>query len=162
MYDPRRPGMTHRTQWWCVVNIDPEIARYYRWWLQFEKHIHLQPPSWGAHVSLVRGEKPRPDYLSLWKKYDGHKIELNYCHGIIHAHNSQRSDEKAHHVSEDKYYVIEIVSPQLKEIRKELGLPSHYDFHMTIGKTHEYQPRAWGRECRKQMKEQKRSTNYQK
>ena len=161
-YDPRRPGMTHRTQWWCVVNVSPEIARYYRWWLEFEKHIHLQPPAWGAHISLVRGEKPRDLYLPNWKKYDGQKIEIEYCHGIIDVWNSQRSDDRAHFVSDDKYYVIEVRSPQLKEIRKELGLPSHYDFHMTIGKTYEYQPRAWGRECRKQMKEQKKHPNNQK
>lgn len=141
IYDPKRHGMTHRVNWWCVVNIDDEIARYYRWWLKFEKHIHLQPPSWGAHVSVVRGEKPRPEFAPMWKSHHRNKITLEYCHGDIREYNSNRSDPRAKFVENDKYYVLEVKSPELLDIRAELGLRTDVTFHLTIGKIHEYEPR---------------------
>ena len=35
-YDPPRPGLKTRIKWWCVVDIDREITRYYRWWVKKE------------------------------------------------------------------------------------------------------------------------------
>ena len=140
-YDPHRPGMTYRKDWWCVINLNKEITRYYRWWLEFERHIHLQPPSWDAHISIVRGEKPRPEFLELWKKHHGERVEFEYTHGIIRVDRSQRKDDRAANAVGGEYYYIDIRCPMLDEIRKELGLRTGYEFHFTVGRTYEYEAR---------------------
>ena len=79
VYDPSRPGLKSKTDWWAVVNTDAEICRYYRWWVWRRYMIELQQPSWGAHVSVIRGGKPpTEEKVRLWKKYQGEKIEFEY------------------------------------------------------------------------------------
>lgn len=141
-YDPPRPGMTYRKDWWCVVNLNKEVTRYYRWWLSFEKHIHLQSPSWDAHISIVRGEKPRREFLELWKKYDGQRVEFFYQHGLIRCDRSQRTDDRAGKAIGGDYYYIDVCCPLLDEIREELGLRTGYNFHFTVGRTYEYEARV--------------------
>ena len=88
-YDPYRGSMKNKTEWWAVLEVDREITRYYRNWINKEvfnpmeiNHDNqpkemkekypvtiLHPPSWDAHVSIIRGEKPRNDLMHLWKKY---------------------------------------------------------------------------------------------
>lgn len=138
MYDPPRPGMSYRKDWWCVVNLNKEITRYYRWWLSFEKHIHLQPPSWDAHISIVRGEKPRPEFMDAWKKYQGKQIEFFYEPGSIRVDRSQRTDARADSAVGGEYYFIDVVCPILDDIRRDLGLRTGYKFHFTVGRTYEY------------------------
>lgn len=145
MYDPYRPGMKHRTDWWCVVNVNKELTRYYRWWLEFEKHLHLQPPSWDAHISIVRGEKPRPEYIENWKKYQGERIEFTYTHGLIKVDRSQRTDERAAKATSGDYYYIDVECPRIDEIRKELGLRTGFNYHLTIARSYEYIARKRGR-----------------
>ena len=41
-----------------------------------EKWIDLCQPSWDAHISIIRGEKPPKGLEHLWKKYDGQKVEF--------------------------------------------------------------------------------------
>ena len=71
VYDPRRPGMKRRTEWWCIATVDREITRYYREWIKRERlnlHDIVHPgdrqtverfvqPAWDAHISVIRGEK---------------------------------------------------------------------------------------------------------
>lgn len=140
-YDPPRPGMSRRTDWWCIVKLDKEITRYYRWWLSYEKHIHLQPPSWDAHISIVRGERPKPELIELWKKHQGKRVEFYYDHGNIRVDRSQRRDERAANAVGGEYYFIDVQCPVLDEIRTELGLRTGYNFHFTVGRTYEYEAR---------------------
>lgn len=145
IYDPPRGDMKRRTSWWCVLNVDREITRYYRWWLSFERHIHTQPPAWDAHISIVRGEKPRPEYIHLWKKYHKQKIHFLYRHGHIRVDRSQRTDVDAANAVNGEYYFIEVVCPKLDEIRAELGLRTGFKFHLTVARTYEYTARKRGR-----------------
>lgn len=140
-YDPPRPGMQHRTNWWCVINLNKEITRYYRWWLSYQKHIHLQPPSWDAHISIVRGEKPRPEFIEVWKKYQGKKVEFTYHHGLIRVDKSHRTDARAKNAVGGEYHFIDVECPQLDEIRNELGLITGFNYHFTVGRTYEYEAR---------------------
>jgi hypothetical protein len=129
-YDPYRSQMKNRTTGWCVLNIDRGIADYYRNWLRVEKHIHLQEPSWVGHISIVRGETLNPRVQQLWKKYNNQSIDFTY-------------DPSEYHCAPDKkhgglYYWINADAPLFGEIRKELCLPIGWRFHITIGRTYEY------------------------
>jgi len=122
VYDPYRAGMKRRTDWWCILEVDKEITRYYRWWLEKELHLHsMVAPAWDAHVSIIRGEKPQPHLMHLWKKYHGKRVEFKY------QHNPQRSKR-------DDYWTIEVEAPSLLGIRDELNRPSNWSLHLSIGK----------------------------
>jgi hypothetical protein len=126
-YDPHRGSMKSRTKWWCVVEVDREITRYYRWWLQKEKHILLQQPAWDAHISVIRGEAACARTPELWNKYKNKKVDFTYTHGeLIVAPDPDGG----------QYYWINVDSPFLSEIRKEMGLPVGWRFHITIGRTY--------------------------
>ena len=141
-YDPPRPGMTRRTDWWAIIKVDREITRYYRWWVDKEvvnplglEHVNsgskayfdslgakgLVEPSWNAHISIVRGEKPREDLRYLWKKYDGERISFCYRH--------------CPYKSDGPYWFVEVFCPRLEEIRDELKLITGWKYHLTIGRT---------------------------
>ena len=135
--------MKNRNTGWCVIEVDREITRYYRYWLKSKYHIHLQPPSWDAHISCVRGE--RVQNRELWKKYHNHVIEFEYEHGIIHKCRSGRSDI----VEGGDYYYINVSCPTIDEIRDELGLTTGFNYHLTIGRTHEYEARVPKRPIKK-------------
>lgn len=126
IYDPRRPGMKGRKDWWCIVETDREITRYYRWWVESQLHIKgMCQPSWDAHISVVRGEKPRPNLMHLWKKYHGQRVEFQYSHSPYSVPDK-----------EGQYWMVDIECPQLLDIRKELQRPSNWKLHLTIGRTH--------------------------
>lgn len=132
-YDPYRAGMKNRTVNWCVVNVDRQIADYYRNWLRVEKHIHLQEPSWAGHISLVRGERLDNSVQHLWKKYHNQQVDFIYEHGVYHC-----APDKKHG---GLYYWINAECALFGEIRKELKLPVGWHFHITIGRTYEYEAR---------------------
>jgi len=62
-YDPYRPGLKKKKDWWAIVKIDREITRYYRWWVMKERWIDLCQPSWDAHISIIRGDGMRISVL---------------------------------------------------------------------------------------------------
>ena len=121
-YDPPRPGMKKRTHWWAIVKIDKEITRYYRWWVKNRFHVDLYQPSWDAHISIIRGEKPADDKRYLWKKYDGRKVEFKYSHVVQQA-------------KKPEFWLVEVECDLLKQIRKEFEFPTNWKFHITIGRT---------------------------
>jgi hypothetical protein len=128
IYDPSRGEMKRRTQWWCVANTDPEICRYYRWWIKRRFHINLFLPAWGAHISVVRGEKPRDDLAQLWKKYHNERIPFTYDNFIKWAPDNKNGGH---------YFWLVVKAPKLEMIRKELELPVGWNLHITIGRTYE-------------------------
>lgn len=147
VYDPPRPGMKSRREWWAVAYIigGYDICRYYRYQIEKEilnplgirdepsakkyPHHRLCEPSWGAHVSIIRGEKPRPDLMHLWKKYDGKIIDIRYSHNVRQTGDTTGGDRP------DNYWFVEVDAPFLINIRKELQRPSEWRLHMTVGRT---------------------------
>lgn len=126
VYDPFRAGK--KEPYWCVVEVDTEITRYYRWWLQKEKHIILQKPAWDAHISVVRGERRAAKKQELWKKYHGRKVDFLYEHGKVRcAHDKDQPG---------LFYWIDVECPLLNTMRTELDLPTGMRFHITIGRTY--------------------------
>ncbi len=119
-YDPPRHGLKRKKDWWAIVEVDREITRLYRYWVMKEKWIKLCQPSWDAHISIVRSERPKPELMHLWKKYNGQKINFLYEHQVHQSGN---------------YWIVNVKCPFLKQIRKDFELPSDWDFHLTIGRT---------------------------
>lgn len=139
-YDPWRGDMKHRTVGWCIADVDREITRYYREWLRRERHIHLAHPSWDAHISVVRGERLRPQVQHLWKKYDGMKVEVFYpSPGEFYDADSKLSARAS--VENGHYYIVNVDAPELLNIRRELELPTDWHLHLTFGRIYEYEAR---------------------
>ena len=149
MYNPPRPGMKPRAvdtgtvrgikyniDWWCVIQVhDKELARYYRWWVQNEKWLALKPPAWGAHVSITRGEEPTDELKRHWKKYDGLEIDLEYKHGVRNAGDKRVLEDGTKRDGQSAFWFIDVRHPIIREIRDELGFPSNWNSHMTVGRT---------------------------
>lgn len=132
VYDPPRPGMKN-TDWWIVLNTDPEICRYYRWWVWNRYMVDLKQPSWNAHISVLRGAKPRADKIHLWKKYQGEKIEFEYSPNV--RQQGDTTGDLGHH------WFVDVWSERLGDIRNELGFKTVIDgkkikYHLSIGRTY--------------------------
>ena len=140
LYDPPRPKLKKKVDWWCIVQVNEEITRYYRYWVMknpaYFKETSLDNlcmPSWGSHISVLRGERPRDDLMHLWRKYHGQRVNFRYSHDV------RRSGDTTGWDRPDNYFFLDIHCPELINIRKELDRPTNWNLHMTIGRT-------WGEE----------------
>lgn len=130
--DPPRPGMKKRVHWWIVLNVDPDIAGYYRWWLRTKwweiesgKRPAFWPPSWSPHVSIVRGEKPRTGFgLANWMKWNNRTIEFWYSPMYLRGTTSGRSDPD--NDPNRKFWYIDAEADEFDQIRTDLGLPIQF------------------------------------
>lgn len=114
---------------WVVVMCDDEISRYYRHLYTVEypyangiKTGKLTRPVWGAHISVMRGERlPKQE---LWKLDEGKMVEFTYEGGVI---------------DNDEYYWLKVTCPYLEDLREKYGLPRspRFGLHLTIGRTTE-------------------------
>lgn len=128
-YDPPRPGLKRKRDWWAILKVDREITRYYRWWVKNRYWIDLCQPSWDAHVSIIRGEKPDANLMHLWKKYDGRRVKFKYKHEV------RQSGDTTGHNRPNHYWFVDVDAPFLIDIRKELRRPVDWNLHLTIGRT---------------------------
>ena len=114
----RRDGGS--TEWWVVIDCDPELGRYLR--AQYARHRHQtvqpQPPLWGTHVSVIRGEEP-PD-KTTWKTFDGQRVEVRYEWEVFET---------------KEYLWLPVSCPEAEAIRVGLGLPPQPEpaMHLTFG-----------------------------
>lgn len=114
---------------WLVVMCDDEISRYYRHlftkeypYLNGEKVGKLTRPVWGAHISVMRGERlPKPD---LWRLDEGKIIDFTYEAGVI---------------DNGEYFWMRVNCPYLQDLREKYGLPRdpRFGLHLTIGRATE-------------------------
>ena len=138
VYDPPRGTMKNRTQWWCILNIDREITRYYRWWVTKQYNPFgitdwkVHAPAWDAHVSIIRGERPPQDKMHLWKKYQGQRFDFEYYPvGNFYAVPPRKGEAPG------LFFLIDVECPELVEIRKEFGFKYDWKLHLTFGRTYE-------------------------
>lgn len=131
IYDPKRNGMKRRTEWWCVMDVDREITRYLRWWAKKELWIDMCEPSWNAHISIIRGEKPKPRLMHLWKKYQNEKFNFEFDLNLRHSGDTTDGDRPGH------FWFVNVECPELIDIRKELELPYNWKLHLTFGRQYE-------------------------
>lgn len=125
-YDPPRGEMKRRTKFWCVLDITNDFAHYYQDLLKREKFITLNEPSWGSHMTVIRGEIPTPEYAHLWKKYQDEMFSVKYSLDIKVIPDRKKPGD---------FYILEAFCPELMEVRREMNLPVYDSFHITIGRT---------------------------
>lgn len=89
-----------------VVEVDPELARYYRSFIP--KWIDNNKPRWPAHITVVRPFKESVLNVQAWGKYEGEIVHFHY-QNYLHTGKV--------------YYWLNIFCKRLEEIRVELGLP---------------------------------------
>lgn len=118
VYDPQFDNQRETKPFWLMLTCDEELAAYYRQLLFKERCIKLNPRCiWGAHISVIRGEKPLTGW---WGKNKGLELDFEFD-GIV------RDD--------GRYYWMDVVAPQLAAIRVSYGLSPapYFNFHLTIG-----------------------------
>lgn len=114
----------HGPDRWLILEVDPEIVRYYRYFIP--KSICLNIQKYQPHISVVRKESPI--HMEHWGKYEGLDIYFEYSNIIRWG---------------TIYYWLDAYSDRLTEIRLELGLqrttalsrpPDGREcFHITLG-----------------------------
>jgi len=108
-----------------IVEVDPEIVRYYR--SLIPPWIKTNPQMYAPHISVVRREIPAS--MENWGRYDGENLTFTYSNFVYNG---------------EVYYWLNAYSTRLEEIRLELGLPvsTQYTrppgdfvkaFHITLG-----------------------------
>jgi hypothetical protein len=107
---------------WLVIMADDEICKYYSslFYREFPWKHKLSRPIFGAHISVIRGEKI-PNY-NLWKLDENKIVEFEYEPGV--------KDNK-------EYYWLNVKCDYLCELRKAYGLNPYpqFGYHLTIGRT---------------------------
>ena len=134
-YDPPRPGMEKRTEWWAILKIDREILNPlgigYDGSPKKYEFVNLCQPSWDAHISIIRGERPRNELQHLWKKYDGERVDFMYRHHPRQSGDTTGGDRPEH------YWFVEVFCPRFDEIRNEFKLITGWKYHITVGRTYD-------------------------
>ena len=140
VYDPHRPGLKKKPDNWVILQTDPEICRYYRWWV--DKHVlnplgfdknGLSQPSWGAHVSIIRGLADMRhcpfDWRSQWKFRDREVVPFQYRAVPRFSGDTTGGDRP------DNYWFVDVRCAVATSIREFYRLKTTWGFHMTIGRT---------------------------
>lgn len=114
----RRDGGS--TVWWLILDCDPELGRLMRHFYRQSRcnTVTPQPPLWGTHVSVIRGEEP--SHLTHWKRLAGVEVEIEYAPDVRQTYD---------------YLWVPAWCPAALEHRAELGLPAEPDLplHLTFG-----------------------------
>jgi len=135
VYDPKRPGLKKKPDNWCILQVDREITRFFRWQVDqkmnpagFES-AKLCQPSWDAHISIVRGtlDLRHATHPERWKEHDGKWVEFYYNY-FVRQTDPMKGET-------DDYWFVDVKCPRAIEVRKELGLRCDYPLHLTIGRT---------------------------
>jgi len=110
--------------WWMIATIDGELTEYYAWFIKKRTGLLIQRPAWGAHISVIRGEKPigeQEAWDSVKAKYQNSEVTMFYDPNI--RTNGDHWWMRAH-------------CNDFFDIREELNLPkfSSLSFHLTIGR----------------------------
>jgi hypothetical protein len=135
-YDPHRTNKRNTTGW-LVVEVDREITRLFRWFIDrelinmtgAEDHGILQP-SWDAHISILRGENdlrpvPKHHREALWGKYEGMIVEFLYSPVVKMA--------------KGEFFFVDVKSEFLLDLRREeFDLPYDFGLHLTVARMRDH------------------------
>ena len=111
--------MTYSDSGWAYLQCCRETQKYYQYWLR-KCGVFVDTPIWKSHISVVRGDG-LPD-LDYWGKHEGEEVDFFYRPRDLGFNGM--------------YWWLDVESPQIEQIRIELGLEPDpkYDLHLTIGK----------------------------
>ena len=140
IYDPDRGTMKRNTKWWCILQMDENVSSYLRWHLEKnwwnveagQKSEYHRPPH-GAHISVIRGERPR-NHINQWGRFwSNHRFPVEYDMKIDKVRGSK--------TEQGWHYTVPIMCPELLDLREYFGLPIHnhrgiFRFHMTVARTY--------------------------
>ena len=106
---------------WVVMDIPNSIIYYYAWWVRTLTWKRGSPPLHKGHVTVVNGKYEDVRKEPTWALRQGARLRFEYC-SVIHT------DHK------DKYYWLLIKCPDLRNVRKELGLRPYpkWPYHATV------------------------------
>ena len=114
----RRDGRT--TEWWMILDCDPELGRYLRWLhhLDTRRVQRLSDPLWGPHISVVQDEVPTQS--ALWKDREGQPMHFR----LVYPPQSFA-----------EYVFFPVECEQALDYREALGLPREprWPLHLTFG-----------------------------
>ena len=119
-YPHQTIGTLHYADDWLLVDVDDEIARYYA--NQLEKRFGIKVhwrSLWGAHVSAIRGEKPRVNG-DRWGHDEGRVVLVKYTHNIY---------------TNGQHWWLNVECNELAEVRGFYGFGTTKRwFHLTVGR----------------------------
>jgi hypothetical protein len=111
-----------------IVQLHPstDLNLYYEWFLKkkYGDRFKLQPPMFGLHVTVVRGDE-KILHKSAWKKRNGELISFEY--------NPERLK------SAWQFWSLPVRGTYLEQLRVGLGLSEFHDFHLTVGRVYDWQ-----------------------
>jgi hypothetical protein len=132
VYDPWRTNKNDSEDW-LVLEVDREITRLFRWFIDRElinllgvEGQGVLQPSWDAHISILRGRNdlryvPREHKAALWNKYQHREVEFLYSPHVK--------------VAKGEFFFVEVHCPWLLDIRaEEFNLPYDFGLHLTVAK----------------------------
>lgn len=118
IYSPRSHLGSNKD--WVVLMCDDEISKYYRtlYSREFPFKPKLNRPIWGAHISVIRGEKI-PN-IEQWGISANKIIEFEYTPGVL---------------DNNKFFWLKVNCNELSNLRIKYGLSKNpqFGFHLTIG-----------------------------
>ena len=136
VYDPKRNNKKNTAEW-MVMEVDREITRYFRWFIDRElmnitgvEGAGILQPSGDAHVSIIRGRGdlryvPEHEKAALWGKYQG--LEVDFLYSPVAK------------LAKGEFWFVDIKCPWLLEQRRdEFDLPHDFGFHLTVGKMRDH------------------------
>ena len=111
----------YKPDWRVVLDVDDEIPALYRWFVLRRHGIRLLGSRWQAHVTVVRKEEP--PVKEHWLKYEGRELEIEYSVTV-------------HRYLDTVFWHLDVTSPELLDLREELGLPRQPEdpLHITVGR----------------------------
>lgn len=135
IYEPFRRDFkkTHKVRTLILDLKRDDLDLYYQWFLrkQYGEYLYMNRPMYGLHVTVVAGnEHIDKSKLKFWKTHQNEVFDIEYDPSTL--------------TSNWAFWNIKVKSDDLMAIRKELGLSSNFDFHITIGRQHDWQPKLNG------------------
>ncbi|MFA7407691.1 MAG: hypothetical protein WCY93_07730 [Anaerolineaceae bacterium] len=121
IYNPKR-SLKRNTDWWCILEVSEDFARYYRWhleksWYHIDhssvKREYHRPPH-KPHISIIRGEKPRKNIDRWGKDMHGKTVRFRYS-PLIRQTSFERDGT-------DAFFFVKTDFPEFVQLRKMFGL----------------------------------------
>lgn len=108
------------SHWWIIAYTCDNITAYYRYSIKKRFGIVLRKPSFGAHISIIAGEKPKQN-IDYWKYFDGFEKPFEYTHQLY---------------TNGTFWWLNVKSEEMEFIRDFFGLDdsSKDPLHLTIGR----------------------------
>lgn len=123
IYNPVRNGACE--PWSAIVEVDADLADYYRYHFLNQFKVSLLKPNWKPHISLFKGEgEYNPEMQLFWKEMDGQEVEFVYTQEVFWN---------------ESFVWVNTYFPEFFTLREKMGLAhTHLDNetwgHITIGK----------------------------